>query len=138
MLTLIDNAECGWESVEEPFISAIPAVIVEEINSSTADDASDQKPLFDITEYLHLPQAVVSVRLGMSTSTLSKKWKNAAKGRKWPHRIVAGLDAKILHLMESVPQDNVDSGNLPHETEVQLTVLLVQRADFLKQCIIRL
>ncbi len=61
-MTLADNPECGWESVEEPFISTIP---VEECNSSTVDDAGDQKALFDITEYLHLPQAVVSVRLGM-------------------------------------------------------------------------
>ncbi len=74
----------------------------------------------------------------MPTSTLSKKWKNVAKGRKWPHRIIAQLDAKILRLMESVPKDNVGFGNLPQETEAQLTVLLLQRAEALKQCFIRL
>ncbi len=133
-----DNADCGWQSVDDSLYSAIPTSTIEEINSSTADDAGDKKTLLDITEFLHLPQAVVSVHLGMPTSPLSKKWENAAKGRKWPHRIVARLDAKILHLMESVPQDKVDFGKLPHETEAQLTVLLMQRAETLKQCCIRL
>ncbi len=36
----------------------------------------------DITEYLCLPQSDAAVKLGLPVSTLSKRWKEAAKNRK--------------------------------------------------------
>lgn len=46
----------------------------------------------DITEYLNLPQTEAAKKLGIPTSTLSKRWKEAAANRKWPYRTVSRLD----------------------------------------------
>jgi predicted DNA-binding protein (UPF0251 family) len=45
----------------------------------------------DITEYLNLPQAEAAVKLGIPASTLSKRWKEAARNRKWPWRTVCAI-----------------------------------------------
>jgi DNA-binding transcriptional regulator YiaG len=37
----------------------------------------------DISEYLNLPQSKVAKTLGIPSSTLSKRWKEAARARKW-------------------------------------------------------
>jgi hypothetical protein len=59
----------------------------------------------DITSYLHLPQTEAAKKLGMPTSTLSKRWKEAVvNNRKWPYRAVTKLDKEIMTLLHNIPQ----------------------------------
>merc|ERR1712137_1443116 len=48
----------------------------------------------DITEYLNMPQTKAAKLLGIPTSTLSKRWKEAAPTRKWPWRTTCKIDKK--------------------------------------------
>lgn len=59
----------------------------------------------DITCYLHLPQTEAAKKLGIPTSTLSKRWKEAVvNNRKWPYRAVSKLDKEIMTLLHNIPQ----------------------------------
>ena len=58
----------------------------------------------DITEYLNMPQSEAAKKLGIPTSTLSKRWKEAVRGRKWPYRMICKLDKEIMTLLHNVPQ----------------------------------
>jgi len=91
----------------------------------------------DITEYLNLPQVEASRRLGIPTSTLSKRWKEAVVNRKWPYRAVAKLDKEIMTLLHNIPQ-GPDAPPLPPEIEASLGVLLRKRQEELRTVVIRL
>jgi len=91
----------------------------------------------DITEYLNLPQVEASRRLGIPTSTLSKRWKEAVVNRKWPYRAVAKLDKEIMTLLHNIPQ-GPDAPPLPPEIEASLGVLLRRRQEELRTVVIRL
>lgn len=96
------------------------------------------RQIVDITEYLCLPQSDAAVKLGLPVSTLSKRWKEAAKNRKWPFRKVSKIDKEIAQLLQGVPQDGEEAGALTPELEHQIGVLLRQRQDELRRVSIRL
>jgi len=88
----------------------------------------------DITPYLNLPQKQAAQRLGIPTSTLSKRWKEAVCGRKWPYRCVCKLDKEILTLLQ-----NIQPGEpLSPEIEEALAKLLKRRKEELRSVIIRI
>lgn len=66
----------------------------EESSFADNDDRPNKKPstkkwgkdCIDITPYFRMPQTEVARVLGIATSTLSKRWTDAARGRKWPYR----------------------------------------------------
>ena len=93
----------------------------------------------DVTELLTMPQQEAAKRLGIPTSTLSKRWKEAVRGRKWPYRAVSKLDKEILTLMHNIPPT---SGNqppqLPEDVESALALLMRKRQEELKTVVIRL
>lgn len=91
----------------------------------------------DITELLTLPQAEAAEKLHVPTSTLSKRWKEAARGRKWPHRAVAKLDKQILCLLHNIPQGST-AQHLPPEVEASLALLMRRRQEMLRPTVIRL
>src|SRR5690348_3052620 len=68
-------------------------------NTSTAILPHNPQPLkgtyVDVTEYLAMPQTEAARRLGIPTSTLSKRWKEASVNRKWPHRVVSKVSTNI-------------------------------------------
>eukprot|EP01126_Amoeba_proteus_P054539 TRINITY_DN6718_c0_g1_i2.p1 TRINITY_DN6718_c0_g1~~TRINITY_DN6718_c0_g1_i2.p1 ORF type:complete len:303 (-),score=68.49 TRINITY_DN6718_c0_g1_i2:38-946(-) len=88
----------------------------------------------DITAYLNLPQAKAAKELNMPTSSLSKRWKESARNRKWPYRAVCRLDKEIMTLMYNIPP----GGALPPEIEEKLSRLLKERQEHLKPVVIRL
>jgi len=116
------------------------------------------KHFVDITEYLCLPQSDAAAKLGLpgvlvvrvdvlvfltevfvcAVSTLSKRWKESAKTRKWPFRKVAKLDKEIAAVLTAVPQAGVDAGALPPALEEQLTAMLKERAFDLRKISIRI
>jgi len=107
-------------------------------NTSTAILPHNAQPLkgtyVDVTEYLSMPQTEAARRLGIPTSTLSKRWKEASVNRKWPHRVVSKIDKEIMTLLHNVPRDNTQ---LPPEIEQSLGELLRKRTDELRTVIIR-
>jgi hypothetical protein len=91
----------------------------------------------DITEHLNLPQAEAAKKLGIPTSTLSKRWKEAVRNRKWPYRAICKLDKEIMTLLHNIPQ-GPDAAPLPEDIETTLGYLLRKRQEELKPVVIRL
>jgi hypothetical protein len=95
----------------------------------------------DITEYLNMPQSEAAKKLGIPTSTLSKRWKEAVRGRKWPYRMICKLDKEIMTLLHNVPQGTNGAGvtpPFPEDMENTLTRLIRLRNEELKSVVIRI
>jgi hypothetical protein len=94
----------------------------------------------DITPFLNMPQKEVARRLQIPPSTLSKRWKEVARGRKWPYRTVCKLDKEIMALLHNMPPGyNTDKHTqLPEEIETTLGHLLRRRQEELQPVVIRL
>jgi len=93
----------------------------------------------DITPYLNMPQKEAARRLSIPTSTLSKRWKEAVRCRKWPYRTICKLDKEIMALLQNIPQDyNTRTNQLPEEIETTLGYLLRKRQEELAPVIIRI
>jgi len=92
----------------------------------------------DITPFLALPQAEAAKKLNIPTSTLSKRWKEAVRGRKWPYRSVCKLDKEIMTLLHNIPHDMDYNDQLPQDIEKDLAELLSRRQEELKPVVIRL
>jgi hypothetical protein len=117
------------------------AEMIEENNpeKEAADGITDlDAQHVDITPYLSMPQADAAGRLGVPISSLSKRWKESVKGRKWPHRALQQLDSRIVQFMSEIAQDDVDKGTLSDNAEKQLTKWLQERAVLLKPTTIRM
>ena len=91
----------------------------------------------DITEYLNMPQYIAARKLGIPASTLSKRWKEAVRTRKWPYRSVQKLDKEITTLLHNVPQ-GPDAPPLPKDIEQTLGMLLRKRQEELNPVIVRI
>lgn len=105
---------------------------------SSSGASRGKRQYVDITEYLTLPQSDAAVKLGLPVSTLSKRWKESAKNRKWPFRKVSKIDKEIATLLQFVPQTGPEAGHLSPDIEQQLGSLLRQRQDELRRVTIRL
>jgi len=95
---------------------------------------SDGGQYCDITEYLNMPQSQAAKKLGIPPSTLSKRWKEAARNRKWPWRTTCKIDKEITTLLHNIPP----GGAIPEEIEANLAMLLRRRSEELKPVVIRL
>ncbi|GAM20155.1 hypothetical protein SAMD00019534_033300 [Acytostelium subglobosum LB1] len=94
----------------------------------------EQPRYVDISEYLCMPQSEAAKLLKIPTSTLSKRWKEAALGRKWPHRRIAKLDKEILTILHNIPTDK----DMPENVNTNLDKLMRKRQEILGSVLIRL
>lgn len=143
------SSDLGKEAFEMPIISspgqplelqsdALPAssaIIPLNLASALHADKLHKGQYLDITDYLNLPQSQAADKLGIPTSTLSKRWKEAAQGRKWPFRTIAKLDKEITTLMYNIP---ADAPQMPPEIEQTLGHLLRLKQQQLTPVVIRL
>lgn len=91
----------------------------------------------DITEYLNMAQSDAAKKLGIPPSTLSKRWKEAVRKRKWPYRMICKIDKEIMTLLHNVPQ-GPNAPPLPEEIETALGHLLRKRQEELRPVVIRI
>eukprot|EP01114_Cavostelium_apophysatum_P009184 TRINITY_DN22270_c0_g1_i1.p1 TRINITY_DN22270_c0_g1~~TRINITY_DN22270_c0_g1_i1.p1 ORF type:complete len:273 (+),score=44.80 TRINITY_DN22270_c0_g1_i1:54-872(+) len=89
----------------------------------------------NVTPYLTLPQHAAAKKMGIPSSTLSKRWKEASCSRKWPFRTVSKLDKEILTLLKNV---ETSQSPLPPHVEETLGILLKRRQEELRTVIIRI
>lgn len=106
-------------------------------NSGAIQKVGEEKTgaFINVTPYLTLPQHAAAKKMGIPSSTLSKRWKEASCSRKWPFRTVSKLDKEILTLLKNV--ENASSSLAPHVEET-LGILLKRRQEELRTVIIRI
>jgi hypothetical protein len=101
---------------------------------------NEPEEYIDVAPYVTLPQHEAAKKLGIPSSTLSKKWKDATVNRKWPYRALAKIDKEIMTLMHNIPRNSDGSGPvaMDPELEEQLSGLLKKRQGEARSVIIRL
>lgn len=95
----------------------------------------DNSKFVDVTPFLTLPQHEAAKKLGIPSSTLAKRWKEASCNRKWPYRTVSKLDKEILTLLKNVENAKAE---LSPSVEATLGLLLKKRQEELKTVLVRL
>jgi len=89
---------------DEPCTASIASPSADQQRSTAASTSmvplSEGQKYVDITDFLCLPQTQAAKMIGVPTSTLSKRWKEAAQGKKWPYRTLRKLD-KGTHQFDS-------------------------------------
>jgi len=95
----------------------------------------DSSKFVDVTPFLTLPQHEAAKKLGIPSSTLAKRWKEASCNRKWPYRTVSKLDKEILTLLKNVENAKAE---LSPSVEATLGLLLKKRQEELKTVLVRL
>jgi len=135
---IVHTTPIGQEMTLQPDVSSHPGHQL-----ATTNDNNELIPVprgqnyVDITEYLNMPQADAAKKLGIPPSTLSKRWKEAVRKRKWPYRMICKIDKEIMTLLHNVPQ-GPNAPPLPEEIETALGISLRKRQDELRPVVIRI
>lgn len=112
------------------------ALIQPKENDKRLVERKDENSKFvDVTPFLTLPQHEAAKKLGIPSSTLAKRWKEASCNRKWPYRTVSKLDKEILTLLKNVENAKAE---LSPSVEATLGLLLKKRQEELKTVLVRL
>lgn len=88
----------------------------------------------DITKMLSMPQSKAAQILGIPTSTLSKRWKEAVQSRKWPWRNICKIDREISEMLQNI----APNGTVPPSCRNRLAILIRKRNEELRPVVIRL
>jgi len=88
----------------------------------------------EITNYLIFTQADAAKKIGLPASTLSKRWREATFGRKWPQRTIKSIDRKIISILRNT---NNSKKKMTEEQELYINVLLKEREKELLPVVIR-
>lgn len=106
-----------------------------ETDKRIVEKREDNSKFVDVTPFLTLPQHEAAKKLGIPSSTLAKRWKEASCNRKWPYRTVSKLDKEILTLLKNVENAKTE---LSPSVEATLGFLLKKRQEELKTVLVRL
>lgn len=88
----------------------------------------------NITKYLEFPQTVAAKKLGIPTSTLSKRWKEVAPNRNWPFRKLQKIDKEICFILKDIPPNDP----VPAKNVARLALLIRKRNEELQSVFIRM
>uniref|UniRef100_A0A7S4HUE9 RWP-RK domain-containing protein n=1 Tax=Vannella robusta TaxID=1487602 RepID=A0A7S4HUE9_9EUKA len=128
----VQNSLC--EVSKNEFVSFDGPKITDNDLAITVSPAPSQEQNYcDITEYLNMPQTKAAKLLGIPTSTLSKRWKEAAPQRKWPWRTTCKIDKQVSYLLQDIPP----GGEIPLEDRDKLALLIRKRQEELRPIVIR-
>jgi len=129
-------------SSSHPQVTAIQPVhgsysnaIVQPKDQRIVEKKDENSKFVDVTPFLTLPQHEAAKKLGIPSSTLAKRWKEASCNRKWPYRTVSKLDKEILTLLKNVESAKAE---LSPSVEATLGLLLKKRNEELKTVLVRL
>jgi len=78
---------------------------------------------FDVTPYIMMSQEEASKKIGIPSSTLSKRWRESTNNRKWPFRQINKIDREIKNIMGSI----TSSTDISPSQQECLALLLKQR-----------
>lgn len=140
-VTTVQRPSSTTEIVQASIVNTLPQPSNTLVTTNT--EGGEVIPLpkgqayLDITEYLNMPQSEAAKKLGIPPSTLSKRWKEAVRKRKWPYRMVGKIDKEIMTLLHNVPQ-GANAPPLPEEIEQALGQLLRKRQEELRPVVIRI
>ncbi len=109
--------------------------LMSELKRARVEDGDSGAPsgapgLRDITHLLALPQSEAAAKVGLTTSTFCKRWKEAVGQRKWPFRVLAKIDKEISTLKKKTP--------LSRANEAKIAQLRKLRRETLAPAAIRL
>jgi len=110
-------------------------IVPRESEKRLIERKEDSSKFVDVTPFLTLPQHEAAKKLGIPSSTLAKRWKEASCNRKWPYRTVSKLDKEILTLLKNVENAKAE---LSPSVEANLGLLLKKRQEELKTVLVRL
>jgi hypothetical protein len=127
-LPMLTQTLAKWGEYQKPHEEVIGQIIQKR--------SQEKEDYIDVSPYVTFPQHEAARRLGIPSSTLSKKWKDATVNRKWPYRALAKIDKEIATIMHNIPKN--PDGSLDPEVEQQLAVLLRKRQMEARPVIIRL
>jgi len=107
------------------------------LNSSDVIDQIGQKTqnldeYVDVTPFIRLSQEEAAKRIGIPSSTLSKRWREATMNRKWPYRTLCKIERELKTLVHNLPKGNIDP-----EIARTLTILLRKRDEESKIVLIK-
>jgi len=88
----------------------------------------------DVSSLVHLPQLQAAKVLGIPSSTLSKRWKEATGNRSWPHKILLKIDKRLTLLSQNA---QLYGANVPQETRQEMESLIKQRMEETRPVLIR-
>ncbi len=71
-----------------------------EATAAVPDTIRPRSTKVSLSPYYMMPQKKVARLLGLTVSTLSKRWSEASHGRVWPFRRVLIIDAEIKKCMK--------------------------------------
>lgn len=129
------------ETVENYGIIRKEIIILPPINTEDTQNLEIEKPIndrdiqtivkpvlqfdyTDITPYLHMPQGEAAKVLGMPSSTLSKRWREAVGAkRKWPHRAVLVIERELASLLQNYKIDDQSERQIPEEIKEKICQL---------------
>jgi hypothetical protein len=127
-LPMLTQTLAKWGEYQKPHEEVIGQIIQKR--------SQEKEDYIDVSPYVTFPQHEAARRLGIPSSTLSKKWKDATVNRKWPYRALAKIDKEIATIMHNIPKN--PDGSLDPEVEQQLAILLRKRQMEARAVIIRL
>jgi len=96
---------------------------------------SQKNDYIDVTPYITLSQEDAAKKLGIPSSTLSKRWREATMNRKWPFRSLCKFDREIKTLLHNIkagcpmdPQVEASLGLLLKKRQEESRVVFIKRA----------
>jgi len=102
------------------------------------DQLSNKSPIkdeyLDVTPFISMSQEDAARKLGIPSSTLSKRWREATMNRKWPYRNICKIDREIKTMVANIqngkndPEMQMTLGNLIKKRKEETRTVFIKRS----------